>query len=671
DSSAPFLSFPSRSLGFGAATAVEKEFERGDPRRLGWGREENRLEEGSGARLSLQWRSIWRADSVGKGDGWFGDSSTLALDGMDPLSSYNLEIRIIANNTCFKSWYRHSQVVDADMTNFKDLIDDILNTFPCGYGNVVKLLYYCHYSSEPPAVPLWEEVDLPCTPSASAPPQIQSTLTETETQAQPKDLFLMNTEPQNEHAGVDEEGEMNQGGPDSEEQVDLSDSEGGTDSDSDYADDEADGPVHDKPPEFEPEIVYDKDDPPMIMILGSKYPNMSAFRLALASHAVKNEFEFNIEKSDIGRYRAYCSKRSDGCNWRIHASTMGDNITVKVIVIKNWIWFMERLKDAIGTPPGLTFCTDYGAAVMEGVSKVFPDAEHRESKPQAMKFLQDNHKKLWTRSQFSTLSKVDYVTNNLSESCNHWVKPEKGRHLDDLLDAIRAWQVSGIPCKHALAFITSIRGEKIEDHVDDYFSVEKFKAAYEGTIPALLDKSMWPKSDHGFFMHPPLLKSTAGRRRNNRFKGALEGGTSVKGRHQCPICKKYGHHWYTCKDGDPSDIAAMLADRGPPKKRLKKAVAQASTETSIVPVGPTRMVFLDIPGCAQAKSSGKRSSASTGSSVRRPATGSNDVYPMPISMLWPEEEMPVGEEPSAEEVPREDLHAQDVPGEKASKTKAK
>ena len=45
---------------------------------------------------------------------------------------------------------------------------------------------------------------------------------------------------------------------------------------------------------------------------------------------------------------------------------------------ENWIWFMERLKEAIGTPPGLTFCTDCGQAVMTGVSEVFPTAEHRE-----------------------------------------------------------------------------------------------------------------------------------------------------------------------------------------------------------------------------------------------------------------------------------------------------
>ena len=41
---------------------------------------------------------------------------------------------------------------------------------------------------------------------------------------------------------------------------------------------------------------------------------------------------------------------------------------------ENWVWFMERLKEAIGTLEGLTFYTDCGQAVMNGVSEVFPNA---------------------------------------------------------------------------------------------------------------------------------------------------------------------------------------------------------------------------------------------------------------------------------------------------------
>jgi hypothetical protein len=362
----------------------------------------------------------------------------------------------------------------------------------------------------------------------------------------------------------------------------------------------------------------------------------------------------------------------DGHNWLFPVSFGVFDLET----IENWSWFMERLKDAIGTPPGLAICTDAGKSIMESVTVVFPSAEHREcmvhlvnnfkksyrgkvfddnlwpaayawnpyyfdkhwkamaeAKPAAVKYLRDNHNKIWTRSQFSTLSKVDYVTNNLAESCNNWVKGHKGMHLDSLLDTLRQkimakfhkrrklgekmqgkilehivknlaersrnlnmdvtgssndigevswrggsgyryavnlkertctcreWQISGKPCLHAIAMITSIRNEKLEDYVDMYFSVEKFRKAYEGIIPALPDKTQWPESTHGFFMHPPLLKSTAGRRQTKRFKGSSEGTSGRKGRHRCPICKQLGHHWYTCKEGDPNDIAEMLAAR--------------------------------------------------------------------------------------------------------------
>jgi hypothetical protein len=336
----------------------------------------------------------------------------------------------------------------------------------------------------------------------------------------------------------------------------------------------------------------------------------------------------------------------------------------------NWEWFMIQLKKAIGSPPGLTICTDAGQAVMGAVGEVFPRVEHREcmhhlvtnfkkryhgkvfddhlwaaayswnlylfeknwvamerEKPAATDYIRRCHKKLWTRSQFSTRSKVDYVTNNLAECFNNWVKEHKSMNLDDFMDKIRQmllskwnqrrkiskkihgrtlphiikqlneksrelnleveecsehvaevtamggsgfrfvvnledrsctcrkWQVSGIPCKHALAFITSLPDEPIDKYVDFNYSVEKFRVAYSQLIPAIPDKSQWPKSNHGFFMHPPLLTTVAGRPRTERHKG--KGEKKRIGQHKCPICEDYGHHWQSCKKGKPEDIEAM------------------------------------------------------------------------------------------------------------------
>jgi hypothetical protein len=186
---------------------------------------------------------------------------------------------------------------------------------------------------------------------------------------------------------------------------------------------------------------------------------------------------------------------------------------------------------------------------------------------------------------------VDYVTNNLAESFNNWVKHYKSMNVDDFMDKIRQllmikwnqrrkvgrkldglilphivkrrkensrelslevtecgdevaevtalggsgfrfvvnlqertctcrqWQVSGIPCKHALAFITSLTNAPIENYVDLYYSVEKFRTTYSQLIPAIPEKTQWPKATHGFFMHPPLLIATTGRPRTERCKG--------------------------------------------------------------------------------------------------------------------------------------------------------
>jgi hypothetical protein len=172
------------------------------------------------------------------------------------------------------------------------------------------------------------------------------------------------------------------------------------------------------------------------------------------------------------------------------------------------------------------------------------------TKPSATNYLRKWHTRLWTRSQFSTISKVDYVTNNLAECFNNWIKHHKSLNLDDFMDKLRQmlmikwnqrrkiankleglilphiikklneksrelnlevlecseevaevtalggsgfrfvvnlldktcscrqWQVSGIPCKHAIAFITSLGNVPLEKYVDMYYSIDKFRAAY-------------------------------------------------------------------------------------------------------------------------------------------------------------------------------------------------
>ena len=258
---------------------------------------------------------------------------------MDPETSYNLECRIIAYNTQSK-WFSFSKVVDADITNFKDLVDEIRDKYPPAFGDVVKLFYYSadtksnievttdqelldmfakHVSSkicllsiayyspsvEPPAIPIWDDecVDVPSTPSMPIPLEIDrshchhsQTAGSSEISDQQKGVDLDNPIPENEYVGLDEneegfymgngrqndlapaaEGAEDGNAEDGPEYDGLSDSEADSDSDSNYMEDEANGIVKDKMPPHNPEVVYDKADPPMAV--GTIFPDMNALDL--------------------------------------------------------------------------------------------------------------------------------------------------------------------------------------------------------------------------------------------------------------------------------------------------------------------------------------------------------------------------------------------------------
>jgi hypothetical protein len=149
------------------------------------------------------------------------------------------------------------------------------------------------------------------------------------------DGILANPEPQNKHVGVDNE-ELYFPTPNApnthvigDDVGKQSDGDSKSDSESDVEYEEEDGLIGQDPLPPVPIGAYDRDDPPISV--GSLYPDMAEFRLALSQHAIKYKFEFNIEKSDPDRMRVYCSrKKEDKCRWRLHAYTL-DGVTIKVI----------------------------------------------------------------------------------------------------------------------------------------------------------------------------------------------------------------------------------------------------------------------------------------------------------------------------------------------------
>jgi len=265
--------------------------------------------------------------------------------------------------------------------------------------------------------------------------------------------------------------------------------------------------------------------------------------------------------------------------------------------------------------------------------------------PKAITWLEDNHKHFWARSMFSLSSKCDYVTNNIAESFNNWIRHDKSLPVVELMDKIRQmimerfctrvslatklngkilphimkvlnaksrnlrytihkslpmvgevggvnkdliawrftvdldkkecscrqWQLTGLPCLHAIAFIGTRRVD-LEDFVHKYYSVAMFKDAYSSYVCPMPDREQWEKVDIGFNLLPPLLKRAAGRPRTRRLVGIEEGGSGKK-RHRCKRCGAFGHLQKTCNETVLDPDAPPPA---PPKKRRRRMKAKAT-----------------------------------------------------------------------------------------------
>ena len=148
---------------------------------------------------------------------------------------------------------------------------------------------------------------------------------------------------------------------------------------------------------------------------------------------------------------------------------------------ESWKWFLENLRQVIGFPQGLVIHTDACKGLETAVEKVFPGVEHREcmrhlaanfskifkgkiydgnlwpasltcslkkhnyhlrqlhatNHPKVKDWFEKGHTKLWARSKFNEVCKVDYVNNNLAECFNAKVRKIKGLHLVEMLGKIR------------------------------------------------------------------------------------------------------------------------------------------------------------------------------------------------------------------------------------------
>ncbi|XP_052194908.1 uncharacterized protein LOC127802872 isoform X2 [Diospyros lotus] len=141
----------------------------------------------------------------------------------------------------------------------------------------------------------------------------------------------------------------------------------------------------------------------------------------------------------------------------------------------------------------------------------------------------------------------------------------------------RQWDLTGIPCSHAVACIYKMRLVP-EDFVHPYYSMETFRKAYAHNIDPIPGEEDWPKTNQNPLV-APKYNNGPGRPKKARKKAADEPinpyRVSRKGQSlKCGNCGAVGHNARGCK--------GVVNPNRKIRKKNQKATPRASQESGIV-----------------------------------------------------------------------------------------
>lgn len=112
----------------------------------------------------------------------------------------------------------------------------------------------------------------------------------------------------------------------------------------------------------------------------------------------------------------------------------------------------------------------------------------------------------------------------------------------------RRWQLTGIPCVHAISSIY-YNHDRPENHINECYRVSKFLATYRHILNPTQGRDCWPRSQNCPMKPPEPAQQRRGRKTMLRRKEAGEdigfrkGNVSRKGfKVTCSICGVVGHN---------------------------------------------------------------------------------------------------------------------------------
>jgi hypothetical protein len=134
----------------------------------------------------------------------------------------------------------------------------------------------------------------------------------------------------------------------------------------------------------------------------------------------------------------------------------------------------------------------------------------------------------------------------------HEVECSYGSYVVDLMHrscGSRQWDMTGIPCPHAISAIL-YHSSKPEQYLHQYYSVQNYKMAYDPMIYPVPSEDQWVRTGQDE-VDPPVVRAAPGRPKKVRRRGPDEprnphcirkGGVTMR----CSKCRAVGHNARTC-----------------------------------------------------------------------------------------------------------------------------
>lgn len=110
----------------------------------------------------------------------------------------------------------------------------------------------------------------------------------------------------------------------------------------------------------------------------------------------------------------------------------------------------------------------------------------------------------------------------------------------------RRWEVTGIPCMHAIACIRMCN-EEVEDYCHVAYTVDRYFAVYSNIIHPQPDLGILPMPTEDIMQPPPLRRLPGRPRKARRMQPSEKMGTQRSTTLRCSICKAIGHNKRSCQ----------------------------------------------------------------------------------------------------------------------------